>query len=61
MKTAAKTLKVGDRVALPEVVLEHVIVIGPCWAPKEVWLSDAAGHVHTLPGDAVVELLDAAA
>lgn len=58
MTTAAKCLKPGDRVKLPPVTLEHVIVIGPEWQPKEVWLQGPGGHVFTLPGDAMVELLE---
>lgn len=54
MATAAADLKPGDRVALPEITLAHVIVIGPSWSPDQVWLEDTGGHVHTLPGDAVV-------
>lgn len=57
MTTPAKSLKVGDRVALPPVTLEHVIVIGPECEPREVWLSGPGGHVFTLAGDATVELL----
>lgn len=61
MTTPAKSLKPGDRVNLPPVTLEHVIVIGPVWEPKEVWLTGPGGHVFTLPGDAVVEVLESCA
>jgi len=61
MMTPAADLKPGDRVELPPITLEHVIVIGPMWSPKEVWLSGPGGHVYTLAGDAKVELLERAA
>jgi hypothetical protein len=57
METAAATLKPGQRIALPEITLAHVIVIGPRWEPREVWLTDLAGNVYTLAGDARVELV----
>lgn len=54
MATAATDLKPGQRVVLPEITLAHVVVIGPAWEPREVWLEDQGGFIHTLPGDAVV-------
>jgi hypothetical protein len=56
MKTAAATLKPGDRI-YPDITLAHVIVIGPRWEPREVWLEDTAGGFRTLPGDAQVDLV----
>lgn len=47
----------GDRIDVA-LTLQHVVVIGPQWRPEEVWLTDTTGHVHTLPGDASVTLLE---
>lgn len=55
----ASEVKAGDRVVLPELTVKHVVVVGRSWNPREVWLSDAAGHVYTLDPEAAV-LVDAA-
>lgn len=47
----------GDRIDVA-ITLKHVVVIGPRWEPREVWLTDTTDHVHTLPGDASVILLE---
>lgn len=51
MEITAKELRPGDTLELPPLELAHVIVIGPAWQPSEVWVSDSAGHVHTLDPD----------
>lgn len=57
METPAAQLMPGDRIDVA-LTLKHVVVIGPQWRPEEVWLTDTTGHVHTLPGDASVILLE---